>query len=273
VKVLICGANGFLGSSLLEKTIELNWVVDCFVHKNMERILMFEPNVNRLVFSTEDLIDEYDIVYLLSTKISYQDDLVSERIESNIEFPLKIAQKCKSAFFIYSSSISLYKNSAEVIKEKSIPDYENSFRYLPELIVKLSKGFTIIRFSSIIGRNMHQNRFIPAIIKSALEKGEITLFGNGSRLQNYIPIQDATDFLIKAGIMKIEGTYLGVYPKEYSNVDIANIVVLFLPNTKIVFKGTDSVPSFRFNNLLTRKSFCKEKFTPIDDVIKKMIVS
>lgn len=137
--------------------------------------------------------------------------------------------------------------------------------------MRLTKKFAIIRLSSIIGSEMDNDRFLPLIIKNARDKGIIELFGDGSRKQNYLPVNDAVDYIIQAAILDAHGIFLGVYPLEYSNIEIANIVKSNIANTKILFRGEDKTPSFTFNNEYTRNILNKKIFLSIEESIKKII--
>ena len=272
MKILICGANGFLGHTVLEHSIRLGWQIDCLVHHNTDRINLFKRNINKLIYSSNNVDDIYDVIFLLNTKISYQKYAVSDKVNSNIQLPLNIIAKCKNAHIIYSSSISLYNDNSNIITELSIPNFNDSFRFIPELIASISKRYSIIRFPSIIGKEMQKGRFLPLIIKKAKEEGIIKIFGQGLRKQNYLAVEDAVDYLLKAAILKAQGVFLGVHPNEYSNIEIAKIVKSYTPRTRIIVEGVDDTPSFTFDNAHSRNILNKHKFISIEKIIKNMVL-
>src|SRR3546814_4256074 len=75
----------------------------------------------------------------------------------------------------------------------------------------------------------------------------ITIFGDGSRCQNYIHVEDAANMLIALGSSPKNGLFLGTGEQSYSNLEIARIVQEFT-NCKIEFTGVDNTSSFSYNN-------------------------
>src|SRR3546814_337470 len=114
-------------------------------------------------------------------------------------------------------------------------------------LVKMNKQYGIVRFSSIYGVGMTNHTFIPKIINAAITRNKITIFGDGSRCQNYIHVEDAANMLIALGSSPKNGLFLGTGEQSYSNLEIARIVQEFT-NCKIEFTGVDNTSSFSYNN-------------------------
>jgi len=248
MKVLIIGGNGFLGAKVLDKTLQQNWEVDTinyYINNKEERIL----DLNKL----NKIQNDFDAVFLLAAHIPYGKMNGSDKrlLEYNINLPLKVVEKFPAAIIFFASSISIYGNHTNNIDEVSAfnnPEIYGLSKLSGEFIIKSSKKYRIVRFSSLYGKGMFKETFLPRIIKDAKLKEEITLFGDGLRMQNYIHVDDAADFCIYSVKNPQNGSYLGVYNKSYSNIEVAQIVQNIIPECKIKFKGIDNNFSNVFNN-------------------------
>ncbi len=268
MKTLIIGANGFLGRNLVKKALQMGWMVDCVYHTDKS----FIPNQCRSFHIDElpKLKDSYDIVFLLSAFIPYGSFNSSDErlLDVNIKIPLLILDKFKKSKIIYSSSTAVYGNHDSTIFEDSSFNNPNIYglsKLAAESILKFHTDFQIIRFSSIYGKGMNSKTFIPKIMEEAKQNKKITLFGDGSRIQDYLYIDDAIHYLMAASKSKESGIYLGVFGKSYSNTDVAKIIQEFIKDCKINYEGEDKSPSFVYNNSLTRKLL---NFTPQFDLEK-----
>lgn len=263
MKILVIGANGFLGRNLTKKCIESGWDVDCVYNKGKQFVP--EKCITYHINDLEKIKISYDAVFLLSAFIPYDNFNVPDKrlLDVNIKIPLKVINKFKKSKIIFSSSASVYGTHNCVIFENSPFNNPNIYalsKLSGECILRFSPDFQIVRFSSLYGNGMNTATFIPKILKHAKENGKITLFGNGSRLQDYLYIKDAVGYLISTLSQKESGTYLGVFGKSYSNTEIAEIVTKYVSGCKIQYdEKEDNSPSFIYNNSATRKLL---KFDP-----------
>ena len=155
---------------------------------------------------------------------------------------------------VFSSSVSVYGTHKSFIKENSPFNNPNAYgtsKIMGEFALNINTNHSIVRFSSIYGNDMNQSTFIPKIIDQAKKTGQITILGNGSRLQDYIYIKDAVRILIETGINKKTGIFLGVYGKSYTNFKMSKIISKQLDGSGIIFKNRDDNPSFKYDNSWT----------------------
>lgn len=256
MKVLVIGANGFLGRNIVRKCLQLGWGVTCVFNDKKE----FIPKECK-TFQIDDLEkipDQYDAIFLLSAFIPENKSGVSDKrlIDVNIQIPLRVLNIFKKSKIIFSSSASIYGAHDSIISEKSSfnnPDDYALSKLSAEFILKFSANYQIVRFPSIYGEGMRPETFIPKLLEQAKKNKELTIFGNGSRMQNYIYVEDAVDYLISTVGQKESGIYLGVFNKSYSNKDVAETIQKFIPDIKIQFLKEDNSPSFMYNNSSTRK--------------------
>lgn len=274
MKALVIGANGFLGRNLVKKLLSLGWEVDCIYHKFKN----FIPKRCKCIQidNLESLKDNYEVVFLLAAYIPYGNFSKPDKrfIDVNVKIPQRVVNKFSISKIIFASTVSVYAINKSVIYENSKINKEDLYglsKLKAESILRFQKNYQIIRFSSMYGKGMNKVTFIPKIIRAAKKNKKITIHGNGSRLQNYLYVDDAVDYLYVASKRHKSGIYLGVYDKSYSNNEVAKIVQKFIPGCKIDYVGDDNSPSFVYNNSLTKKMLKFSPKIPLEEGIRKII--
>ncbi|MDO8573470.1 MAG: NAD(P)-dependent oxidoreductase [Candidatus Daviesbacteria bacterium] len=255
MKVLIVGASGFLGRSIVKKALILKWDVWGTYNKNPN----FIPDGCKKI-SIQDLNkldDGYNLVYIAVGNFTLNQEDLSY---ANKEIPTQIIQKFKSSKIIFISSISIHD-----------PTPYGLAKLEGELIVSRHKKYAIIRFTNLYGIGMNKKSFIPKIIKDAIAKKVITLTNKGERIHDYLYIDDAADLCIKAGLKTGNKIYLGATGKMVSNLKIAKIIQRLIPDCQIIFSGKDSAPSYSFNPKDTMKKLSWLPQKKIEDGIKELV--
>jgi len=276
-RILVVGANGFLGYHLCENLISDNFEVYALINKSKERIEQLQ--VYKFIF-WEDLLEnkiEFEVIIDCAAFIPKDSTIDYQRlISSNSMIPLIIAKYQQKAHYIFASTVSIYgQGHCNKIKlnssSKNIGAYGLS-KYLGEkVVIDLFPKHSIIRFSSIYGKYMAKNTFLPRIIKSAKEKGEVTLFNCGHRRQNYLHVKDAVDYMVTSIKNEVEGIYLGVCPKEYSNLEIAKLLDEYL-NFKLNFdENEDEGLSYIYDGSKSFAAFNKNEFVLLENCIGTLI--
>ena len=100
---------------------------------------------------------------------------------------------------------------------------------------------------------MKTQTFISNCIIQAITTKEIIIFGDGSRMQNYISASEAANYFYLA-MQSSEDNLLAVGENSYTNHEIALLIQSYIPGTQVTFRGVDNSQSFRYDN-----SFSKEK--------------
>ncbi|MFD0962623.1 NAD-dependent epimerase/dehydratase family protein [Pseudofulvibacter geojedonensis] len=251
---LVVGANGFLGSYLCKYLISLNQKVTGVYHKNRANSIegVDYINIEQALSSKK----EYTTVYILAAFIPNSDsiDNLDSLFNSNVSLVSKICQKNKNARIVFSSSVSVYDLSNQVLKEDSVISPKSFYgisKFWGEQIVSKHKNYGIVRISSMYGSGMSNSTFLPIIIDNAISKKTICLFGNGEREQNYIHVSDVVKYLYKASLEKKNEIYLAVNTLSHSNREVAEMIKSYLPEVSIKFNGSDLSPSFVYDNSKT----------------------
>lgn len=273
MKVLMIGANGFLGRNLVRKCLELDWDTDCIYHKEKN----FIPKQCKTfhIDDLEEIKDQYGAIFLLSAFIP-EDKTTADKelLEVNVKIPMRVSAKFKKSKIVFSSSASVYGIHNSIIRENSSfnnPDSYALSKLSAEFVLRFNINYQIVRFSSIYGTGMTHKTFIPKLIEQARKNQKLLLYGKGSRLQNYIYVEDAVGYLISAASQKKSGIYLGVGKRSYSNTGVARLVQNLFPGCETQYSGEDTSPSFVYDNSLTQKML---KFKPrfsLEEGIRSML--
>ncbi len=252
MKILITGIAGFLGRNLI-KTLH---------HHELFGLDIQEGFIDGIqVFSANDLekIDErIDVLIICHAAVASGTTILSNAIlyEVNVSLTEKIVAKFKDAFVIYISTASIYDANLSLIQENSNSNPQSNYaisKLWSERMIFASAKSTIIRLSSLFGNGMKENTIIPNYVNQALLKGRIEVWGKGERMQNYIHVDEACEYIKLAfeNSQKAQGKkLLVVSKKEYSNNDLAQIVAQET-QAEILYSNIDNSKSLRYNNNAT----------------------
>ena len=245
MRALIIGANGFLGSHICRGCLDNSWEITALYHRNKDQIprgVDVYP-----IEKLEKLSEDYDTVFLsvgnytLSTK---------ELRQANVELTLRVVEKFDRARIVFISSAAVYGLHKDVINISSTFNQPNDYglsKLAGEFVVKAHKNARIIRFTALYGPRMKENLFLPTIIRGAMKKKLIKIFGDGKRRQDYLYVKDAASLCLLVAKHKKPGIYLGAYGRSFGNNAVAEVVRSFFPGTTIVHEGEDRASSFAFN--------------------------
>jgi len=258
---VVVGANGFLGSAIVKKLIDFD----------IEVLAVYDEKAK--LITTEDLFDSNikpDCIFYVAGNYSNSHE---ELLLIN-DILYKYSLKFNNSKFIYVSSTNVYGNHNSLIAENSSfnnPGIYAQSKISGEFIVSSMLKYSIVRLSYIYGPGITNNSFIPQIIRSAKDLGQITLFGNGNRMQDYIYIDDAVELCLTSSMVKSNGVYLGATGKSISNKEVAEEVAKFISCT-VLFRGEDFGDSFYFNPQKTHAELNWVPKISIAEGIKKMLI-
>lgn len=274
-KALIFGANGFLGHTLI-KLAPPSYELSAVYHSNTQNINESKLKALYSISDFQNLKNEYDLVFALAAFIPYgKMNEANERFnEVNVLLINRIVQKFTKARIIFSSSVSVFgdKPSLPISMQSSCQpnNFYSQSKFSAEKIIKTHPNYAIIRFSSLYGKGMVQSTFIPQMINRAKSEMLLNVYGDGSRQQDYLHIEDAANLCFLTAEKQKNINILGVSGNSISNLEVAKTIQRLLPNCEIKFKGNDNSPSYIYKteqeieNQANRINF--------EDGIKQMIV-
>lgn len=276
MRVLIVGINGFLGRAIAKECRKRKIIVEGIIHKNINYVAS-ECRIYP-ISQLNRIHDDYDAIFIAAADIPYPRRYVSDvqLIETNVLLPLQIALKFPESFIVFASSVSVYgfpsvSPITERTKERGTNKYGMTKLTAELLLTRYHKKTAIIRFSSIYGKDMYPETFIPRIIEDAKNRKIITLMGDGQRKQDYLHIDDAAVLCWNAARSKKTGKYLGVYGMSYSNITVAKYVCSHFSGCRIKHSGIDKSLSYKYDASYTKKQL---EFVPLISLkkgIEKML--
>jgi UDP-glucose 4-epimerase len=276
MRVLVVGINGFLGRAIAEECSMQGIIVEGVYHKHCTCI----PRGCKVypIPQIGCIRDVYDAVFIVAAAIPYPGRSVSDTdlIKINTQLPLQVALQFPKSFLVLASSVSVYgRPSVSRITERTRTNNPNQYgmtKLTAELLLmRYHRKTAIIRFSSLYGKGMYLETFIPRIIKDAKKKKIITLSGDGRRKQDYVHIQDAAKLCLKAAKSQKDGTYLGVYGTSHSNLAVAQHVCSRVPGCQIKHDGIDTASSCEYNASYTKKRLDFVPLISLEEGIGQML--
>lgn len=166
----------------------------------------------------------------------------------NVELPAQLIRHLPAARHVLASSVSVYPPPPSLpvsIASPTLPTTPYGWSKLAaEYLVRTTASHAVLRLSSIIGRDMRDGPFIPSAIAAAMT-GTITVYGDGSRTQDYIDVRDAARMCIAAVQRTDSFVTLAVSGQAHSNAQVANALSR-LTGATIRFAGEDLSTSYAY---------------------------
>ncbi|MCF6129903.1 NAD(P)-dependent oxidoreductase [Flavobacterium sp. AS60] len=265
---VVVGANGFLGSALVEKLLDHNFKVAAVYNAAKDKI-----NKEAELFTNEEFLNSKlkpDFIFYLSGNYASSHSALLEINEILYKYSLKF----NDSKMVYVSSTNVYGNTNEIVTENSPfnnPGLYAQSKLAGEFIVKTMSHFSIVRLSYIYGSGINNSSFIPTIIASAKTDKKITLFGEGEREQDYIYIDDAVSLCLASALNGNNHTYLGATGISVSNKKIAEEIQKHI-ECVIEYTGKETGQSFYFNPKQTFEALNWKPQISISEGIKKMLL-
>jgi nucleoside-diphosphate-sugar epimerase len=264
---VVVGANGFLGSALVDKLLSQNYNVIAIYNSSFDKI-----NKLATIYTKAQLFEseiQPDYIYYLPGNYALSHHEMLQLNDDLYQYSLKFT----NSKMIYISSTNVYGNSNEIITEDSVfnkPGLYAISKISGEFIVSAMKHFAIVRLAYIYGPGIANKSFIPQIIDAARNIKKITLFGKGERKQDYIFIDDAVNLCITCALNQNNNIYLGATGISVSNEEIAQEIKKHT-ECDISFIGEETGKSFYFNPTKTFKDLDWSPKTTISEGIKRML--
>lgn len=241
--VLVTGADGFLARAVCP-LLAGHMRVHALVRSDAD---MPRPGVAHAYTAVDQLTVTPVAILHLAARIPRGQTFTREELDaSNVDLVDTLLARFPTARHVLASSVSVYGLPAELPlrAETAVApntDYGRS-KQAAEVRVARVRDHAIIRFASLIGVGMASGSFIPAAVDAA-RSGRITVIGDGSRLQNYLDVEDAARQCLAALDRPGNFLALGVSARSASNLEVARLLSA-QTGAQIVHVAGEQGPSF-----------------------------
>jgi len=294
--VLVTGASGFIGRHIVRQLREYSEVVA--LSRQSEPDARGE-NVKQVVCSFNDLfpgiwekegIQEIDVVIHLggfSPKGAQDVNKIGEVYRDNLLGTRTLLESLPPTVkrIVFSSTVDVYDYSSTRVIDESSPIGPDTLyaasKYFCELLVKtfaLARdwSYSILRVGHLYGPGESRYvKLIPQTIRTLL-RGELpTIFGPGTDERDYLYVEDAVDFVIRAATSEIRhlGPLNFVRGRSLSVQEIVE-TLMRLTNFQGPPRHTEAVSdrrSMRFNNSRMLKLLGDTKFVELEEGLRREI--
>lgn len=278
MKILVTGGAGFIGSKLCFKLLKLKHKVICMDNLYSGK----EENIESFKDSPHFTFINHNIVYPFDANINYILNLAcpgsSEFVNDGnkvydtcvigTESCLRIARDLKIPMMqilsirVLDSVLNNY-GLGKLEAEKSCQEY-----------IKKGVYVKIVRFCNVYGTGMvyTDKRVIPTLIRKALNNEDITIFGDGKQLDNFIHVDDATDVLISLMDKKDKNIYtIGSSINISINDLVKKIITITGSTSRIIYDDRTRNIGDRFDLSDLKPDPYLNEAVDLDTGLKKMI--
>ncbi|MCS7184306.1 MAG: NAD-dependent epimerase/dehydratase family protein [bacterium] len=300
MKILVCGASGFIGRNIAAKLSKKHNVVGVYnVREPWSGIKWIKADLTKKE-EVNEVIKNFDVVIQAAATTSGSKDIVTKPyihttdnvIMNSLIFRRAFESKVKHVIF-FSCSV-MYPSSSRPLKEEDFtgeihPKYfgvgwtKVYIEKMAEFYSKLGNTkFTVIRHSNIYGPydkfDLEKSHFFAATITkvmNAKELDEIVVWGRGIEERDLLYVDDLVDFVEKVFNQnnKFELVNVG-YGKSYSVNEVVDMIIK-ASGKRLKIIHDLSKPSIETKVALditkAKKIFKWEPKTTIKEGIKKTI--
>ena len=271
MKIAVVGANGFLGREITKNLSANGEEVLCVFHYSADNI----PAGLGKIRMADFLKGKEEVNGIFFSAGSFKNS-IEQNNQLNCEDLYQLTKVYRNSRFLFVSSANVYGSTSIKVSEDSAfhnpGDYGRS-KLSAETIVSGLPSFAIVRLVYLYGKGLNNGSFLPFIIKNAKETGEISLYGGGTRKQDYLHVRDAADLCIKAFFSGRNEVFLGASGESKSNYEVAEIFCENFPEEcriKFIDKPESSISLF-YDPKWTKQQLNWEPRTTFIEGLKEMI--
>lgn len=257
-RVLVTGANGFIGSHVIDVLVQRGSVITASIygeHADEDTFQALQQHKNITVLHAnllngkdcKKICEKQDIVLHcagLDGGVTYKAKHAQEIYEKNSTITtniLRASEQAGVARFLLISSIGIYhgvstspmhESDALLESSNTLPHGYTRSKQESEIIAKdyatkNTIGIAIARLGNVYGPrdNIKNGRVIPTFISRALKGQHITFIGNGLEKRSFLHISDAVPALLELPKHITNGDAINIASSQYVTVrEIADII-------------------------------------------------
>jgi nucleoside-diphosphate-sugar epimerase len=272
--ILITGCNGFIGRDLVNQLLLLNIdfigvdrSVTC-VNNKFFCVNLLKKNVLSNFIKKNLKVIVHIAAVLPSHKIDAKTAKEKNEIIDKNVFDFCAQHKIR---LIYISGASIYSlDENKFIKEESLFSSTGNPYILGKmnseiLLKKMGLESIILRVNAPYGPNQNTNTVLNIFINRALQNLPLELHNDGSRIQDFIFINDISNAILKAIDYDQTDDFIIASGKTISMINLAKkIIKLSASKSEIYFKKHDEKITYPFFDISKAKN--ELKWTPKVDI-------
>ncbi len=245
-KVLVTGANGFIGRHVVTTLAIQGWMVFKGV-RVVDSTDVYE-NVYLDLSKLESILSlenkfRFDAIVHIGSSIGFYGQAESELFVENVLSTgcLSYLVKQWNAQLIFTSAAIIHGARASKIEGSSPIDTDTAYaksKWLAEELIKSSGiEYCILRISGVFGVNGPTHLGLNRAIDSAINGEELIQIGTGRAIRNYIYVQDVADLIFYILQQNLTGIHLVSGHEDMTITNMLEIICeIFLPTQSIVVK-------------------------------------
>lgn len=289
-KILVTGADGFIGSHLTKKLVILGAKVRAMTFGKVKSLNDLKGNIEIArhdLNSLEKLGDlEFDAIFHLAALTDLKKCLEDPFLacSTNVLGTIKLLESCKKVGrFIIISTLGVYGEPRYLPIDENHPTlpiepYAASKAAAESFVLGICSSrkihYCIARLFNVYGPGQKSGFVIPQIINQALNRNEVIL-KNQNSTRDFIYIDDVIDALIMIALKGKDGIYNIGSGKETSILELTKIMQKFI-DRKISFKFTGEARTINVQRSLAdirkiRKDVGWTPSTDLNDGIRKTL--
>jgi nucleoside-diphosphate-sugar epimerase len=259
MRVLVTGANGFIGSHLVHELLRRKVEVVALVRREISTDF---PGVKWLVADLGEIdslrqqlrkIPPCDQVFHFGARMFDQlhEKKPSSYFPANINATVLLLEQAASwsaCSFVYASSLGIIGKPADIpITEQHKLNPATSY-HLSKSMAEIACEFAnrkgllpvaSLRITSPYGPGMDSATVISKFVSLAQQNKPLELFGTGQRTQNFVHVQDVVDASLAAADRSASGLFNIGGQRDISMRELAETVIRVVPGCRSVIQHVD----------------------------------
>lgn len=249
MKVLVTGSNGFIGRYICDALTAAGHYV-CGIGSSaagrtgLAAYYSADISSQSMTEQAADELGQVDAVVHCAAHISY-DDTDSRLMAVNVvgtQNIVSLAKRCGARKLVYCSGIPVIGVPAILPVAEDHPLSPTTMYHVSKLTgeyIMAASGIpnAILRIPAPVGLGMNRSSILPVLIRQCLENKPIQLYGTGSRVQNYLSVQDIARAARICAESDAEGCF-HLAGDSLSNIALAQrCIALTHSSSEITFSG------------------------------------
>ena len=291
-RVLVLGANGFIGSHLVDSLVSCGFLVRAFgrfenepLFNSSESVEIFKGdflNQADLERALEDVSYVFHLISTTTPATSDKDPTID--LSTNVAGSIALFQKCieqgKVKRIVFASSGgTVYgdgfegKPFLETDPTNPISPYgigklaiENYLHYYNRVY---GQDYVVLRIANPYGgrqKNTKQQGIMPVLINNITNNNLITLYGDGSMVRDYIYIDDLVNIMVKSLQKSLNHKIYNVSSGIGTSINELVRIVEEVAGKKAIVQYADSPATFVQTSVLDNARMKQELQTELTDL-------